>query len=175
VLVERESDSGGKVLFETVLSRVEDVNSGKYGIRRDSSSGKHWYERNVYACYSRGAAPLQLFYRTYTMLVEGFGNGNVNPKRIDFEIRDSLLFNRHAKILVENGRVTPHSSQFPYLYWKDKYEYAKEMRYDYDYKLPFALPDSQFCRLVLEDLNRYFSIKARVELRRKPSWILKAD
>src|SRR5690606_12530918 len=106
---------------------------------------------------------------------QGGGFAQINREQVIFELTDTALFFRYAKMLIEDGRPEPHATQFPYLHWKDRFHYAYDMRYDYEYSIQDPVQPRQLGRLILTDLNRYFPIKARIEKRKKPCWILTAS
>ncbi len=160
------------ILYKAQLSKIKDINSGSKHVRRDNLTGEVEYERLPKRFFVEGTGVINLLYTAYIGAVEDWISSNVNRKRIVFDIHDTSIYERFAKILIDENRVNPSPTAYPYLHWKNSKEYADDMRYDYDFQVPNGLPDSVFFKKVLEDLNRYFPIKGRIENRRTTAWVV---
>lgn len=117
--------------------------------------------------------PVALFYHTFCRATE-YGS-NINRMRVSIEITDSALYELYGRQVEERGRWAPHPKHFPFLHWPDKDAYSKDMLYTYEFFSPENMPDSLRFKYVMQDLNRYFPIKGRIERRKTPCWILVAD
>src|SRR5690606_32124148 len=72
------------VLYKAVLSRVLDPNSGRWGIRCDTTTAERWYDQLVDGFYARGLSTLYLLYNCFTVVVHGVGFDEINREQVIF-------------------------------------------------------------------------------------------
>lgn len=138
----------------------------RFGDHLDSTTGQR-------RLFFQNLPAASLFHNLFNRMMD-YGS-NLNRMRISMEITDSALYEIYARPVVERGRFSPHPKHFPFLHWQDHDAYAKEMLFSYEYITPPNMPDSLRFSYAMADMNRYFPIKARIEKRKVPCWILVAD
>lgn len=87
-------------------------------------------------------------------------NYNFNTNKIIWNVSDSLLY-----------KIRPRDVFRPDKYFKSYDEYEKS-RQSYELIMPPETSDSTFYQTMLSELNKLFNLKARVEKRTIPCWLL---
>lgn len=115
--------------------------------------------------------PIDLFYQAYSFFKHGF-LGPINSKRVLVEVMDSLSYMQYANKELKPLAFFP--KKFPYLHYANRHEYDLDNMFSYHLKLPNGISDNEVFEIVMEDLNRYFPIKGKVEKREVPVWVIRA-
>lgn len=159
-----EAAADGKTLYRSVLRKYEPgvPTTGYY--KWDSL--QHSTLRHV-SFYNY--TPLQMFYSLF-MRCREHAVGNLNPYRFVIDIRDRDTRQRY----IDEGAKIPFAPRnFPYLKWNSKFDYNNDNCYIYHLTLPGFVDDSvSFFNDVMNDLNRYFPIRARIEKRPVSSLVI---
>lgn len=115
--------------------------------------------------------PINLFYKAYSYFRMGL-LAPMNSKRVFVEVKDSLSYMRYANKELKPLAFSP--TKFPYLQYSNIHEYYSDNVFSYNLKVPDSTPDSQVFEVIMEDLNRYFPIKGKVEKREVPVWVIRS-
>lgn len=115
--------------------------------------------------------PIDLFYKAYSYFKLG-ALVPMNLKRVFVEVKDSLSYMRYANKELQPLAFFP--KKFPYLHYANRHEFDADNMYTYRLKLPYGIPDDQVFECIMDDLNRYFPIKGKVEKREVPAWVIRS-
>lgn len=115
--------------------------------------------------------PTNLFYKAYSYFKLGL-LAPMNSKRVFVEVKDSLSYMRYANKELKPLAFSP--KKFPYLQYTNAHEYYADNVFAYHLKVPNGVSDSRVFEVVMEDLNRYFPIKGKVEKRELPVWVIRS-
>ncbi|MDM8175978.1 TlpA disulfide reductase family protein [Olivibacter sp. 47] len=140
VLKQYDPSIGSAITFRTYKATATD---GNYN---------HVYFSNI--------RPIQMFYNAF-MIREG-AVGNLNPNRIITKVKDSSIFLQYSNANLE---MPFFPMKFPYMRWKDRAGYLQENSFSYDLIISKDLSSRSFSKILIDDLNQYFPIKAKVEKR----------
>lgn len=189
------SDSNIKklILGEPVNFLVKDDFNGNYG--RDTDEGEVgikdnliWESRLLKQGLGQGHiiedetghfirsvdfqfTPINLFYKAYSYFKLG-ALVPLNLRRVHVEIKDSLLYMQYANKELQPLAFFP--KEFPYLHYENIYDYYSDNMFTYQLKLPVGIPDNQVYEIIMQDLNRYFPIKGKVEKREVSTWVIRS-
>lgn len=115
--------------------------------------------------------PINLFYKVYSYFKLN-ALVPMNSKRIMVEVKDSLSYKQYANKELQPLAFSP--KKFPYLQYTNAHEYYADNVFTYHLKVPNRISDNQVYEVIMEDLNRYFPIKGKVEKREVPVWVIRS-
>ncbi|MDX3917447.1 MULTISPECIES: TlpA family protein disulfide reductase [Olivibacter] len=135
-------------------------------------SVKHYRNNEYIKSISLEFTPINLFYKVYSYFKLG-QLAPLNVKRVLVQVNDSANFKRYANRDLRPLPFFP--SRFPYLHYNNRQEYDNDNTYIYKLHVPYGTADSSIFRVAMEDLNRYFPIKGKVEKRKVPVWVIRRN
>jgi len=86
-------------------------------------------------------------------------------------IKDKLVLETKDSLKFLSPEEAPYS--FRRSGYENRSQWADENTYCYELQFPRAIPVAEMSRFMIEDLNRYFNLNGRFELRKLPCLVLK--
>lgn len=160
--------SDSDILFRSVLAKFNPEIAGGHADIYNSFA--HEGFSKYYTLYKR----LFLTNRSIIQLFDfAFSNGtagSVNKKRIVYNVPDSFNYIFPTRARFADDSVLRHK----YGYFEDWLnEWSKKNIYSYELITKNYLADTLFFKYMMEDLNRYFDIKVKVEKKLIPCLVIK--
>lgn len=147
------------VLYRSILSKYNPnaPHRGMFDRGAPSFSTDSTKYKTVNRAFFSNYPVIRLYYCIY-MLWKNKGDGNVNPYRVEVNIKDDSIRRLYADV---NTKI-PFFPDLPFRKWKTRQEYNKDNLYSYELKLREFVPDTLVYQYMFDDFNRFFPIKGEI-------------